>query len=196
MVAVRLQAIRQQVGIHIVATENDRMISDRWEPHTILFTVPNLIDLTGIMYLHKDITSTICAQMPTTTERIETLPRDHSQLRNTPSFALDFVALVASIPICYIALCHYSSRKPCTYSDALHSRARQAEILWYNNNPEDPPSFSHCYLAINEITSLSNNFLRKAGDTLTDIDTVHTRHAQAMSKPGSPRTLLAPQLYI
>ena len=118
--------------------------------------------------------------MPTTKERINTLPRDHSQLRNTPSFAPNFVALIASIPICHTVLCRYSSRKPCTYSHALHLLAHQAEILWYNNNPEVPPSFSHCYLAINEITGLSNNVLGEAGDSLTDIDTVHTRHAHAM----------------
>ena len=78
--------------------------------------------------------------MPATSERINTFPRDHKQLRNTPSFAPDFAALVACNPTCHQALCRYSERKPCSYKQALQTQARQSEILWYNNHPEVPPS--------------------------------------------------------
>ena len=134
MVAVRLEAIRRQVGIHIIATDRARLIGNCWEPHRILSTVPSIMDLTGIMYLHRDISVTACVQMPPTTERINTFPRDHTQLLNTPLFAFEFAALVASNPICYQALCCYSDRRPCTYTEALYTLARQSEILWYNNH--------------------------------------------------------------
>ena len=90
MVAVRLEAIRCQVGIHIIATENACFIGNCWEPHRILSTVPSIMDLTGTMYLYKDISVTACVQIPSTTERINTFSRDHTQLLNTPSFIPDF----------------------------------------------------------------------------------------------------------
>ena len=120
------------------------------------------MDLTGTMYLHKDISVTACAHMPSTTERINTFPNDHTQLLNTPSLAPDFAALVACNPTCHQALCCYSDRRPCTYTEALHTLARQSEILWYSSHPEVPPSFSHCFLAIGESTKLMDIVLREA----------------------------------
>ena len=82
-----------------------------------------------------------------------------------------------------------------TYSEALHKLSRQAEILWYNNHPEVPPSFCHCFLTIGECEPLDNKVLRDSKLSSKGIYTVRTEHAHAMrdawfkkSDPDSPST--------
>ena len=138
------------------------------------------MDLTGNTYLHKDISVTACAQQPHNTQHVNTFPLDHTKLLETPSFAPDFVALVASNPTNHQALCCYSTRRPFSYSEALHILARQAEILWYNNHPEVPPSFSHCFRSISESPTLKSKVMRDATPYSGGIYDVQTNHAYAL----------------
>ena len=142
------------------------------------------MDKTNDIFLPYDFTKHPAAKTKLAKSLIADCSTNPEKLLDTYSFAPDFQALVANNPRRHAALCAYSNSNPCSYSDILQRQARQdrqAEILWYDNHPEVPPSLSHCFLTIGESTLLHDKVLRKASCT-KDIYTIRTEHAHAMRR--------------
>ena len=151
-----------------------------WNPEsTIIISALNM-DKTNILYLPHDLTKHPVATSEQAKYLIEDSITNPEKLLETYSFALDFNALVANNPRRHAALCAYSNNCPCSYSDALQKQTRHAEVLWYDNHPEVPPSFSHCFLTIGESDLLHDRVLRESSLTYKDIYIVRTEHAHAM----------------
>ena len=162
MIPIRLEAIRRLVAVHTVVSEKSHRLQCFWDPESVLIMSALNMDQTNTLYLPYDITKTPAATSEPAKSIIEDTITNPEKLLNTYSFVPDFDVLVASDPTRHEATYRYSANVPCTYSEALHKQSRQAEILWYDNHPEVPPSFSHCFLTIGESEPLHDKVLREA----------------------------------
>ena len=188
MIPIRLEAIRRLLPVHTVVTEHSYRLKRAWDPESVLILSALNMDKTNTLYLPYDLTKLPAATTELAKSIIEDTITNPEKLLDTYPFAPDFDALVASDPIRHEAIYSYSANAPCTYSEVLHKQSRQAEILWYDNHPEVPPSFSHCFLTIGEFELLHDRVLRESTLTNREIYVIRTEHAYAMreSWPTQP----------